>query len=188
MRRSVRMTEARYPTTLLIPNFSSGGGVPVLATPSTNTNSCTDRWMRTRPTRCTATRSASAPRLRCPRKCGPPTGSRSTSSGSGRWTSCGSIRRYVSTSTAWPAWRFCHGRCGLFGGPLNLFATTGFLPPEFRAHMQLPWSQAQQRRFELLLTALRLVDQVIPRQLWLFGYELYLRDMRARAKRGRRIV
>ncbi|MFZ0832150.1 MAG: oxygenase MpaB family protein [Mycobacterium sp.] len=74
------------------------------------------------------------------------------------------------------------------GGPLNLFATTGFLPPEFRAHMQLPWTQRQQRRFELLLTTLRLADRVIPRQLWLLGYQMYLWDMRSRASRGRRIV
>ncbi len=74
------------------------------------------------------------------------------------------------------------------GGPLNLFATTGFLPPEFRAHMQLPWTQRQQRRFEWLLTTLRLADRVIPRQLWLLGYQMYLWDMRSRANRGRRIV
>jgi len=74
------------------------------------------------------------------------------------------------------------------GGPLNLFATTGFLPAEFRAHMQLPWTQGQQRRFEFLLTTLRLADKAIPRQLWLLGYQMYLWDMRSRAKRGRRIV
>jgi uncharacterized protein (DUF2236 family) len=39
-----------------------------------------------------------------------------------------------------------------------------------------------------LLTALRLADRVIPREVWLLGYELYLRDMRARARRGKRIV
>ena len=74
------------------------------------------------------------------------------------------------------------------GGPFNLFATTGFLRPEFRAHMQLSWTPGQQRRFEWLLTALRLADHVIPRRLWLLGYEMYLRDMRSRARRGRRIV
>lgn len=74
------------------------------------------------------------------------------------------------------------------GGPLNLFATTGFLPPEFRAHMQLGWTQRQQRRFEWLLTTLRLADRVIPRQLWLLGYQMYLWDMRSRAYRGQRIV
>jgi uncharacterized protein (DUF2236 family) len=74
------------------------------------------------------------------------------------------------------------------GGRLNLFATTGFLAPEFRAHMQLPWTASQQRRFEWLLTALRLADRVIPRRLWLLGFEMYLRDMRSRARRGKRIV
>jgi len=74
------------------------------------------------------------------------------------------------------------------GGPFNLFATTGFLAPEFRAMMELQWSQAQQRRFEWLLTALRLADRLIPHRVWIFGYQLYLGDMRIRARRGRRIV
>jgi uncharacterized protein (DUF2236 family) len=73
-------------------------------------------------------------------------------------------------------------------GPLNLFATTGFLPVEFRSQMGLRWTTAQQRRFEWLLTALRIADRVIPRDIWTLGYQLYLRDMRSRARRGRRIV
>ncbi len=73
-------------------------------------------------------------------------------------------------------------------GPLNLFATTGFLAPEFRALMQLDWSESQQRRFEWLLAALRLADRLIPHRLWIFGYQLYLWDMRFRARLGRRIV
>ena len=76
----------------------------------------------------------------------------------------------------------------VIGGPLNLFATTGFLPAEFRTHMRLPWSEGQQRRFELLLTGLRLADRVIPRQLWPLGYQMYLRDMRSRNRKGRRVV
>jgi uncharacterized protein (DUF2236 family) len=73
-------------------------------------------------------------------------------------------------------------------GRFNLFATTGFLPSEFRAMMGLPWSSEQQRRFEWLLAALRLADKLIPHQAWIFGYRLYLWDMRARARRGQRIV
>ena len=73
-------------------------------------------------------------------------------------------------------------------GPFNLFATTGFLAPEFRAHMKLQWTESQQRRFGWLLTALRVADRIIPQRLWVFGYELYLRDMRSRARRGKRIV
>jgi uncharacterized protein (DUF2236 family) len=73
-------------------------------------------------------------------------------------------------------------------GPLNLFATTGFLAPEFRSLMQLDWSKRQQRRFEWLMSALRLADLVIPHRAWIFGYQLYLWDMRFRARRGWRIV
>jgi len=54
--------------------------------------------------------------------------------------------------------------------------------------MRLPWTAGQQRRFDWLLTALRLADRVIPREVWLLGYELYLRDMRTRARLGRRVV
>ena len=67
----------------------------------------------------------------------------------------------------------------LLAGRFNLFATTGFLPTEFRAHMRLAWTAAQQRRFEWLLTALRVADRVIPRDVWVLGYQLYLWDMRS---------
>ena len=73
-------------------------------------------------------------------------------------------------------------------GPFNLFATTGFLAPEFRAMMQLDWSESQQRRFKWLLSALRLADRLIPHRAWIFGYQLYLWDMRSRARRRRRII
>ncbi|OBH20128.1 MULTISPECIES: oxygenase MpaB family protein [Mycolicibacter] len=73
-------------------------------------------------------------------------------------------------------------------GPLNLFATTGFLPPEFRQLMQLDWSASQQRRFEWLLSALRVADRLIPHQAWILGYRAYLWDMRFRARNGMRVV
>ncbi|MDT5126737.1 MAG: hypothetical protein QOH54_2381, partial [Mycobacterium sp.] len=50
------------------------------------------------------------------------------------------------------------------------------------------WTAAQQRRFDWLLNGLRVADRVIPRELWVFGYRLYLWDMRSRARRGRRVV
>ena len=73
-------------------------------------------------------------------------------------------------------------------GPFNLFATTGFLPEQFRTMMRLEWSADQQRRFGVLVGALRAADRVIPRQAWLAGYRLYLWDMRMRARLGLRIV
>lgn len=76
----------------------------------------------------------------------------------------------------------------LLAGRFNLFATTGFLAPEFRALMRLDWSASQQRRFEWLVAALRLADRLIPHQAWILSYRLYLWDMRLRARRGKRIV
>ncbi|OBH13428.1 oxygenase MpaB family protein [Mycobacterium sp. E1747] len=76
----------------------------------------------------------------------------------------------------------------ILAGPLNLFATKGFLAPEFRALMQLDWSRRQQRRFEWLLSALRLADLFLPRGIWILGYQIYLWDMRFRARRGWPIV
>ncbi|ORB71905.1 oxygenase MpaB family protein [Mycobacterium scrofulaceum] len=73
-------------------------------------------------------------------------------------------------------------------GPFNLFATTGFLAPEFRALMRLDWSAAQQRRFGWLLSALRLADLFLPHGIWILSYRIYLWDMRFRARRGWRIV
>jgi uncharacterized protein (DUF2236 family) len=76
----------------------------------------------------------------------------------------------------------------LLAGRFNLFATTGFLPAEFRDHMRLAWTPLQQRRFEWLLSGLRVADRVVPRDVWIFGYRIYLWDMRARARRGWRVV
>ena len=76
----------------------------------------------------------------------------------------------------------------LLAGRFNLFATAGFLPTEFRSQMRLSWTASQQRHFEWLLTGLRLADRVIPREVWILGYEMYLRNMRARARSGRRVV
>lgn len=73
-------------------------------------------------------------------------------------------------------------------GGFNLFATTGFLAPEFRSMMQLDWSPTQQRRFEALLSALRVADRVIPQQTWQLLYRLYLLDLRLRARLGVRLV
>ncbi|MEV0671974.1 oxygenase MpaB family protein [Mycobacterium sp. NPDC050441] len=76
----------------------------------------------------------------------------------------------------------------LLAGRFNLFTTTGFLPAEFRSHMQLRWTAGQQQRFERLLTGLRVADRVIPHEVWLLGYQIYLWDMRIRDRLGKRVV
>lgn len=48
--------------------------------------------------------------------------------------------------------------------------------------------EREQRSFELMLTALRIADRVIPRDVWLLWYSLYLRSMRTRARLGWRIM
>ncbi|MGV0635295.1 oxygenase MpaB family protein [Mycolicibacillus trivialis] len=73
-------------------------------------------------------------------------------------------------------------------GPFNLFATTGFLPPEFRALMGLGWTSGQQRRFGWLVNALRVADLIVPRRMWLLGYQAFLWDMRLRARLGLPLV
>jgi uncharacterized protein (DUF2236 family) len=73
-------------------------------------------------------------------------------------------------------------------GRANLFATTGFLPERFRTMMNLRWEAAEQRRFERLLSGLRLADRVIPRSTWTALYHLYLWDLRARNKLGLPVV
>ncbi|EUA91414.1 hypothetical protein I551_2132 [Mycobacterium ulcerans str. Harvey] len=54
--------------------------------------------------------------------------------------------------------------------------------------MRSDWSQSQQSRFEWLLAALRLADRLIPHRAWILIYQLYLWDMRFRARRGWRVV
>jgi len=73
-------------------------------------------------------------------------------------------------------------------GPPILFATKGFLPAGFRELMKMSWTPTEQRWFDRLLTAVRLADRVVPREVWLLGYQLYLWDMRSRARRGKRVV
>ncbi|MHA3020994.1 oxygenase MpaB family protein [Mycobacterium sp. BMJ-28] len=73
-------------------------------------------------------------------------------------------------------------------GPPILFATKGFLPSSFRALMKLDWTPDDQRRFALLLAGLRIADRMVPREVWRFGYQLYLWDMRVRARFGRPVI
>jgi uncharacterized protein (DUF2236 family) len=74
------------------------------------------------------------------------------------------------------------------GGAAQFVRNDGIFGPESRSMMKLDWSEGQQWRFERLLTALRLADRLIPHRAWIFGYQLYLWEMRSRARMGWRIV
>ncbi len=54
----------------------------------------------------------------------------------------------------WHSVAFLRGRCARWPEPFNL-RDDGILGTEFRAMMQLEWSQAQQRRFQWLLSVLQ---------------------------------
>ncbi len=75
-------------------------------------------------------------------------------------------------------------------GPVNRFLTTGFLPPPFRAQMQLDWSGPDQRRFELLVRAIAPIDRLLPEPVSEFPFNACLQDLRVRIawERARRAV
>jgi uncharacterized protein (DUF2236 family) len=73
-------------------------------------------------------------------------------------------------------------------GPFNVFVTTGFLPPEFRAEMRLPWNERKQRRFDRMMRTIGTIVRHQPKVLREFPFNYYLRDMRKRQRTGRPLV
>lgn len=73
-------------------------------------------------------------------------------------------------------------------GRFNLFATKGFLPPRFRELLQVAWTDRDQRRFDALLSALRVADRVVPAPLWTLSYAVLIWDMRLRERMGKPVV
>lgn len=71
---------------------------------------------------------------------------------------------------------------------LNLLITTGFLPQRFRDEMHLEWDAAKQRRFDRLITALRTVNNMMPRFIRRFPFNVLLWDLDRRIKSGRPLV
>ncbi|MGE0214445.1 oxygenase MpaB family protein [Mycolicibacterium sp.] len=71
---------------------------------------------------------------------------------------------------------------------LALLITTGFLPQRFRDEMRLPWGAARQRRFDRLMAVLRAVNDVAPKFVREFPFNLLLRDLDWRMRTGRPLV
>lgn len=84
--------------------------------------------------------------------------------------------------------RFLPRPVSLLFGRLNLFLTTGFLPPMFRDRMRLPWSPRDQRRFDRLTRTLGAVNSRIPVALREAPYRLLMADLRRRIRTGRPLV
>lgn len=69
-----------------------------------------------------------------------------------------------------------------------LLITTGFLPQRFRDEMRLPWDAAKQRRFDRLIAVLATVNRYLPRFIRQFPFNVLLRDLDRRIKKGRPLV
>ncbi|MFC5750906.1 oxygenase MpaB family protein [Actinomadura rugatobispora] len=73
-------------------------------------------------------------------------------------------------------------------GRFSRFVTLGFLPPEFREELGLPWSERDQARFAHFTRRAARINRVMPRRMRAFPWNLYLRDARRRLDTGRPFV
>ncbi len=70
-------------------------------------------------------------------------------------------------------------------GDRRVRLTTGFLPPEFREEMRLPWAAADQRRFDRLVAHAAGVVRRLPRVAQEYPFNASIREVRRRIARGR---
>ena len=71
---------------------------------------------------------------------------------------------------------------------LNLFITSGFLPQKFRDEMRFEWNPDKQRRFDRLMSVIRFANNLAPRCVREFPFNLGLHDLDWRLRTGRRLV
>ena len=71
---------------------------------------------------------------------------------------------------------------------LALLITTGFLPQRFRDEMHFSWDAAKQRRFDRLIAVLRTLNNLMPRFVRRFPFNVLLWDLDRRIKAGRPLV
>ncbi|MGV0714157.1 oxygenase MpaB family protein [Mycolicibacterium sp. XJ662] len=70
----------------------------------------------------------------------------------------------------------------------NLLITGGFLPQRFRDEMQLDWNDDKQRRFDRVIAVLRTINNLLPRFLRQFPFNVLLKDLDWRIRTGRPLV
>jgi uncharacterized protein (DUF2236 family) len=73
-------------------------------------------------------------------------------------------------------------------GRFHRFVTAGFLPPEFRDELQVPWSAREQRAFDGVMASVAQVNKFLPRPVRQFPWNVYLWDARRRIRTGRALV
>ncbi|MGW7533431.1 oxygenase MpaB family protein [Amycolatopsis sp. NPDC054798] len=76
----------------------------------------------------------------------------------------------------------------LLFGRFHRFVTTGFLPEVFREQMRLPWSDADQRRFDRLMRGIGRMAERLPLRARRFPYDACLADFRRRLRKGKPLV
>jgi len=75
-----------------------------------------------------------------------------------------------------------------FNESLALLITTGFLPQRFRDEMKLEWNPVKQREFDRLMTGIRLTNNLAPRFVRTFPFNVLLHDVDWRIRTGRSLV
>ncbi len=71
---------------------------------------------------------------------------------------------------------------------LALLITTGFLPQKFRDEMHLEWNPGKQRRFDRLMSIVRVANDLAPGFVRAFPFNVLLRDLDWRIRTGRPLV
>jgi uncharacterized protein (DUF2236 family) len=71
---------------------------------------------------------------------------------------------------------------------LNLLITTGFLPQKFRDEMHFEWNAEKQRRFDRLMRVIRFVNNLAPRFIREFPFNVLLHELDWRIRTGRPLV
>jgi uncharacterized protein (DUF2236 family) len=71
---------------------------------------------------------------------------------------------------------------------ISLLITTGFLPQRFRDEMCLPWDALRQRRFDRLMTTIRVLNRLAPTFVREFPFNVLLHDLNWRIRTGRPLV
>ena len=69
-----------------------------------------------------------------------------------------------------------------------LLITSGFLPQKFRDEMHFGWNADKQRRFDRLMSAIRFANNLAPRFVQEFPFNLMLHDLDWRIRTGRPLV
>ncbi len=71
---------------------------------------------------------------------------------------------------------------------IGLMITGGFLPQRFRDEMRLPWDSRRQAQFDLTMTVLRTVNDLLPKFVRQFPFNVLLHDLDWRIRLGRPLI